>query len=49
MASRIEWHLPVQEEADWLRLFLLENILLRELHEYIQQTLFVSIPHQQTL
>jgi len=19
------WHLPVQEEADWLRLFLLEN------------------------
>jgi len=25
MASCIEWHLPVQEEADWLRLLLLEN------------------------
>jgi len=25
MASRMEWHLPVQEEANWLRLFLLEN------------------------
>ena len=25
MASRIEWHLPVQEETDWLRLFLFEN------------------------
>ena len=23
MASRMEWHLPVQEEANWLRLFLL--------------------------
>jgi len=25
MASRMEWHQPVQEEADWLRLFLFEN------------------------
>jgi len=25
MASCMEWHLPVQEEADWLRLFLFEN------------------------
>ena len=25
MASHMEWHLPVQEEADWLRLFLFEN------------------------
>jgi len=25
MASRMEWHRPVQEEADWLRLFLFEN------------------------
>ena len=25
MASRMEWHLPVQEEVDWLRLFLFEN------------------------
>ena len=25
MASRMEWHLPVQEEADWLRLFLFKN------------------------
>ena len=40
MASRIEWHLPVQEEADWLRLLLFENI---------QQTLLLSIPHQQNL
>ena len=27
MASHIEWYLPVQEEADWLRLFLFENKL----------------------
>ena len=25
MASHMEWHLPVQEEADWLWLFLFEN------------------------
>ena len=25
MASRMEWHLPVQEEADWLRLLLFKN------------------------
>jgi len=25
MASCIEWHLPVQGEADWLRLFLFKN------------------------
>jgi len=25
MASHMEWHLPVQEEADWLRLLLFEN------------------------
>jgi len=25
MASCMEWHWPVQEKADWLRLFLLEN------------------------
>jgi len=25
MASRVEWHQPVKEEADWLRLFLFEN------------------------
>jgi len=25
MASCIEWHLPVQEEADWLRLSLFKN------------------------
>jgi len=25
MASHMEWHLPVREEADWLRLFLFEN------------------------
>jgi len=25
MASRMEWHQPVQEEADWLRLLLFEN------------------------
>jgi len=25
MASHIKWHLPVQEEVDWLRLFLFEN------------------------
>ena len=39
MASRMEWHLPVQEEADWLWLFLFENkveILQRELKECIQ-------------
>ena len=24
MASHMEWQLPVQEEADWLRLFLFE-------------------------
>jgi len=24
-ASHIKWHLPVQEEADWLRLLLFEN------------------------
>ena len=41
MASRMEWQLPVQEEADWLRLFLVENkaeISQRELQECIQQT-----------
>ena len=50
MVSRMQWHLPAQEEADWLRLFLLENkieILQRELQECIQQTLFVSIPSHQ--
>ena len=25
MASHMEWHQPVQEEADWLRLLLLKN------------------------
>jgi len=25
MASRVEWHLPVQKKADWLRQFLFEN------------------------
>ena len=25
MASCMEWHVPVQEEADWLRQFLFEN------------------------
>jgi len=25
MASHMECHLPVQEEADWLKLLLLEN------------------------
>ena len=25
MTSCMEWHLPVQEEADWLRQFLFEN------------------------
>jgi len=25
MASHMDWHLPAQEEADWLRLLLLEN------------------------
>ena len=25
MASCMEWHQPVQEEADWLRLLLVEN------------------------
>jgi len=25
MVSNMEWHLPVQEEADWLRLLLFEN------------------------
>ena len=41
MASRMEWHMPVQEEADWLRLFMFENkveISQRELQECIQQT-----------
>ena len=48
MASCMEWHLPVQEEADWLRLFLFKlEISPRHLHECIQQSLFVSIPHQQ--
>ena len=36
----MEWHLPVQEEADWLRL----EISLRQLNECIQPTLFISIP-----
>ena len=40
MASCMEW----QEKADWLRLFLFKNISQRQLHECIQQTLFVSIP-----
>jgi len=35
MTSRKEWHVPVQEEVDWLRQFLFENISLRELHECI--------------
>jgi len=25
MASRMEWHVPVQEEVDWLRHLLFEN------------------------
>jgi len=25
MASHMEWHLPVQEEADWLRPLLFKN------------------------
>jgi len=48
MASRIGWHLPVQEEADWLRLLLFENEVERKQHECIYQT-FLFIPRQQTL
>jgi len=25
MASHMEWHLPVQEKADWLQLLLFKN------------------------
>ena len=25
IASHMEWHQPVQEKADWLRLFLFKN------------------------
>ena len=32
MASHVEWHQPVKEEADWLRLFLFENKTATRMH-----------------
>jgi len=49
MASCMEWHQPVQEEADSCCLKVKMEISQRQLHECIQQTLFVSIPQQQSL
>ena len=55
MSSHIEKHQQVQEEADWLKQSAVPvqkiklEILQRQLHECIQQTLSVSIPQQQNL
>ena len=35
MASHMEWHLLVQEEADWVRLFLFENKVKNRKENYM--------------
>ena len=35
MASHMVWHLPVQEEADWLRLLLFGNQVIMIVDSYM--------------